>query len=54
MEILNNIGAFVILVVVFGFTYVGFHMAIEKDKGERIPLAWEEGGFLRKLFTKSK
>ena len=32
----------------FFFTYVGFHMAIEKDKKKYIPLPWEPGGFLNK------
>jgi hypothetical protein len=53
-ELLNNIAVLVIMTIVFLFTYVGFHMSVEKDKGKRIPLAWEEDGFLRKLFTKSK
>ena len=30
------------------FTYMGVHMACEKDKGDYIPLPWEEGGFFRK------
>lgn len=54
MEILNTLGAGIILLLAFGFTYIGFHMAMEKDKGEYIPLPWEKGGFLRKLFTKTK
>ena len=38
----------VVLFFMFFFTYVGFHMAIEKDKKKYIPLPWEPGGFLNK------
>ena len=52
MEILNTLGAGIILLIAFGFTYIGFHMAMEKDKGEYIPLPWEKGGFLNKTYHK--
>ena len=52
MEIVNYIGTGLIMIVVMGFTYVGFHMAIEKDLKKHIPLIWEKGGLLNKTYRK--
>lgn len=52
MEILNTIASVVIMLVVAGFTYVGCHMSVEKDKGKHIPLLWEKGGLLNKTYHK--
>jgi hypothetical protein len=39
----------------FGFLalllYVNLHMEEEKELGERIPLMWEEGGWLRTFWN---
>ena len=48
MIIIEYLAAALILGFVTFFTYVGVHMACEKDKGDYIPLPWEEGGFFRK------
>ena len=41
-----------VLMFMLIFTYIGFHMAIEKDKGKYIPLPWEPGGFLNRQDVK--
>ena len=48
MIIIEYLAAALILGFVAFFTYMGVHMACEKDKGDYIPLPWEEGGFFRK------
>ena len=54
MEILNFLGASVIMIGAFWFCYMSFHVVEEQKQQKHIPLPWEEGGFLRKLFTKFK
>jgi len=54
MEILNFLGASVIMIGAFWFCYMSFHVVEEQKQQKHIPLPWEEGGFLRKLFTKNK
>jgi len=51
-EILNQIGAGIILIVAGLFTYIGLHMSFEKDAKKRIPLLWEKGGLLNKTYHK--
>ena len=57
-EILNQLFAGVILILAALFTYIGFHMSVEKDAKKHIPLLWEKGGWLNKryhkVFDKSK
>lgn len=40
--IVNDLMAFGILIIMGFFTYVGFHMAREKDEGKYIPMIWEK------------
>ena len=40
--IVNDLMAFGILIIMGFFTYVGFHMAREKDEGRYIPMFWEK------------
>ena len=55
MLIIEYLVAAAILTFVIFFTYMGWHMACEKDKGDYIPLPWEPEGFLYKLWqNKSK
>ena len=62
MEILTNLGAVVLIVAFFFFSYLGIHIVFEKDAKKTIPLIWEKGGILHrllkpkeyKLFDKSK
>jgi len=49
---INCIMASAVLMFMLIFTYIGFHMAIEKDKGKYIPLPWEPGGFLNRQDVK--
>jgi len=51
---MDTLFGILMIAFVFLFSYVGYHMAVEKDKGEHIPLAWEEDGFLYRLFQKLK
>ena len=48
MLILEAVGGILFTVFMITTSYVGIHMAFEKDKGNYIPLPWEEGGFFRK------
>lgn len=50
--LLNYIFMCVLMSVVFLFAYVGFHMSLEKEKGDYIPLIWEKGGLLYNLFNR--
>ncbi len=38
----------------FILAYVGLHMVFEKDAKKTIPLLWEPGGLLFKLYKKLK
>ncbi len=38
----------------FILSYVGLHMVFEKDAKKTIPLLWEPGGLLFKLYKKLK
>ncbi len=51
-ELLNQIFAGVILIVCAVFTYIGLHMAAEKDAKRAMPLIWEKGGFLYNLLNR--
>lgn len=51
-EFFTIIGATLFLIFFFFLTYVGIHMVFEKDAGKRIPLPWEQGGFLNKAYHK--
>jgi hypothetical protein len=52
MELVYDILGF----IMFGFLglmmYVNLHMEEEKRAKERMPLMWEEGGFLRTFWNK--
>lgn len=47
---LETLGAYAIMLVVLTFSYIGIHMTFEKDAKKHIPLIWERGGLLHKLF----
>jgi hypothetical protein len=48
MEILETIFGLFLMTFMFLLSYVGYHMAKEKDEGKQLPMFWEEGGFFRK------
>ena len=52
MEILTNLGAVVLIVAFFFFSYLGIHIVFEKDAKKTIPLIWEKGGILHKLLNR--
>ena len=49
---LELIFGWVVTIVFLTLTYVGVHMTFEKDAGKYIPLIWEKGGLLYKIFRK--
>jgi len=49
---MENLIAYLILGFMLLLTYIGFHMACEKDAGKYIPLLWEKGGALNKTYHK--
>ncbi len=51
-ELINQIFAWILLIGCGIFTYIGIHMAAEKDAGKGIPLIWEKGGILYNLLNR--
>lgn len=51
VEILINLFGFGLTIAFFLLSYVGIHMVFEKDAKKDIPLIWEKGGILHKLFN---
>lgn len=54
MIILETIFGYAIVFAFFILSYVGLHMVFEKDAKKTIPLLWEPGGLLFKLYKKIK
>lgn len=52
MEWLTDILGIALLAFLNLLIYVNLHIEEEKVLGERIPLMWEEGGFLRTFWNK--
>lgn len=56
--LVNNLFIAAIMIFAVLFTYLGLHMAKEKDQKKRLPLLWEKGGLFNrtyhKVFDKSK
>lgn len=47
---LETLSMYAIMFVVLILSYIGIHMSFEKDAKKHIPLIWERGGLLHKLF----
>ena len=54
MIILETIFGYALVIAFFILSYVGLHMVFEKDAKKIIPLLWEPGGLLFKLYKKLK
>jgi hypothetical protein len=54
MIILETIFGYALVIAFFILSYVGLHMVFEKDAKKTIPLLWEPGGLLFKLYKKLK
>lgn len=46
MELVYDILGIALFTFLLFLIYVNLHMENEKHQGERLPLMWEEGGFL--------
>jgi len=54
IEVINFILGAVLIVVMLFFAYMSSHLVSEKKAGHTIPLPWEKGSKLRKVFDKNQ
>jgi len=54
IEVINFILGVVLLIGAFFFAYMSSHLVSEKKAGRTIPLPWEKGSKLRKVFDKNQ
>jgi|TARA_B100001248_G_scaffold261485_1_gene252849 hypothetical protein len=52
MLILEAVGGILFTVFMITMSYVGIHMAFEKDAGKYFPLIWEQDGLIDKILKK--
>ena len=54
MEIVTDVIGTLMFIFLAVFMYINLHVEEEKVAKERIPLMWEEGGWLNKLWKMAK